>query len=96
MSFLSLLACRVYAEKSTDSLIGGSFVGYFFPLVAFKIFFKLNDAFTSLFAPFFLIALFFFLFFLFSFNWGIVVLQCCVSFYCTVKWNSLCYTAGSY
>ena len=29
-------------------------------------------------------------------NWGIVVLQCCVSFYCAAKWSSLCYTAGSH
>ena len=36
------------------------------------------------------------LFFFFFFNWGIVLLQCCVSFYCTEKWSSPCYTAGSY
>ena len=34
--------------------------------------------------------------FFFFFNWGIVVLQCCVSFYSTAKWSSLCYTAGFY
>ena len=35
-------------------------------------------------------------FFYLLFYWGIVVLQYCVSFYCTAKWSSLCYTAVSY
>ena len=33
-------------------------------------------------------------FFPFFSYWGRVVLQCCVSFYCTAKWSSLCCTAG--
>ena len=40
--------------------------------------------------------LFFSTVFIFFLNWDIVVLQCCVSLYCTTKWSSLCYTAGSY
>ena len=28
----------------------------------------------------------------FFFYWGIVVLQCCISFYCTAKWTSMCYS----
>ena len=34
-------------------------------------------------------------YFLISFYWCIVILQCCVIFYCTVKWSSLCYIACS-
>ena len=50
---------------------------------------------VSLFHPHFYFYLFFLEKQLFSFfNWGIVVLQRCVSFYCTAKWSSLCYTAG--
>ena len=32
----------------------------------------------------------------FIFYWCIVVLQCCLSFYCTVTWSSLCHTACSH
>ena len=44
----------------------------------------------------FLFFIFYFVLFIYLFYCGIIVLQCCVSFYCTAKWSSLCYTAGSH